>query len=306
MGWSRRSVLDLTFRATPLLGLPASLLISGPATAALLAPEAAAPLPATMRTRLVCIGGTITEILYALGAESSIVGIDSTSNYPPQALKDKANIGYMRQVSPEGVLSLNPSLVLVMRDSGPASALSQIAHSPVPMIYVDATPTAEAVIGRVRFLGQLLDLTAQSNKLAAKIQLGFTQLAALRAQQKNTPKVMFVLTATGNQAMIGGAGTAADSIIKLAGGQNAAANAHGYVMAGAESIISMAPDVILTMQHGGAPLPDHLLKMPGFINTPAGINNASIAMDGELLLGFGPRTPEAGLDLARHLQALVA
>lgn len=306
MGWSRRNILDLTLRAAPILGLPASLLAIEPAKATLLTPETSTTLPASMRTRLVCIGGTITEILYALGADSSIVGIDSTSNYPPQALKEKANIGYMRQVSPEGVLSLNPSLVLVMRDSGPASALNQIAQAPVPMIYVDATSTAEAVVGRVLFLGQLMGLKAQSDRFAEKIKQDFTQLAAFRAQRKNTPKVMFVLTAMGNQAMVGGAGTAADSIIKLAGGQNAAANTRGYVMTGAESIISMAPDVILTMQHGGAPLPDNLLKMPGFINTPAGAKNASIAMDGELLLGFGPRTPEAGLSLARHLQALAA
>lgn len=306
MGWSRRGVMGLTLKGMPLIGLPTSFLISKRAKAALLTPDIPVPLPADMQRRLVCIGGTITETLYALGAESSIIGVDSTSNYPPQALKEKANIGYMRQLSPEGVLSLNPSLVLVMRDAGPASALDQIANSPVPMIYIDATPTAKAVVERVEFLGKLLDLKQQSNSLTKKIQSGFTQLAALRAQRKNTPKVMFVLTAAGNQAMISGTGTAADSIITLAGGQNAATSTHGYIMVGAESIVSMAPDVILTMQHGGAPLPDNLLKMPGFVNTPAGQKNASIAMDGELLLGFGPRTPDAGLALARHLQALAA
>lgn len=306
MGWSRRGALSLVLKGTPLIGLPASLLVPGAAEATLLTPDTSAPLPADMRSRLVCIGGTITEILYALGAGGSIIGVDSTSNYPPQALKDKANIGYMRQISPEGVLSLNPSLVLVMHDAGPASALNQIAHSPVPIIYVDATPTAKAVVGRVTFLGNLLDLTEQSNKLSATIQDGFTQLATFRAQLKKSPKVMFVLMAAGNQAMIGGAGTAADSIITLAGGQNAAANTHGYGMVGAESIISMAPDVILTMQHGGAPLPENLLKTPGFIKTPAGAKNASVSMDGELLLGFGPRTPDAGLILARHLQALAS
>lgn len=306
MRWSRRDALGLAGRAVPMMFLPISLLACARAQAALLQPDVPTPLPPKMCRRLVCIGGTITEILYDLGAGASIVGVDSTSLYPPQALKEKADIGYMRQVSPEGVLSLNPSLVLVMRDSGPASALDQIAHSPVPMIYVDATPSAEAVIGRVVFLGKLLDLTGQSDKLVERIQEGFNRLATLRAQRKTTPRVMFVLMASGSQAMIGGAGTAADSIIALAGGQNAAASVHGYVMAGAESIINMAPDVILTMQHAGMPLPQTLLKMPGFINTPASRRHAAITMDGELLLGFGPRTPDAGLILARHLQALAA
>ena len=298
MSWSRRNVLSLTVMGAPLLGLSPF----RSAKAALLQPAASLPLPEEMKRRVICIGGTITEILYALGASSSIIGVDSTSNYPPEALKEKANIGYMRQVSPEGVLSLSPSLILVMRDAGPPAALDQIAQSPVPMIYVDATPTAEAVVSRVVFLGRLFNLKTESEILTEKIQQGFNQLALLRAKQKNSLKVMFVLMAAGNQAMIGGKGTAADSIISLAGGENAAADMHGYTMVGAESIMSMAPDFILTMQHAGVPLPRNLLQMPGFANTPAGKRNAAIAMDGELLLGFGPRTPDAALILAHSLQ----
>ena len=59
--------------------------------------------------RIVSIGGAVTEILYALGADKKIVGVDSTSLYPPRAMKDKPNVGYMRQLSAEGVLGLRPS-----------------------------------------------------------------------------------------------------------------------------------------------------------------------------------------------------
>ncbi len=57
-------------------------------------------------SRIVSIGGAITEILYALGFEDRIAGVDATSLYPPSALRDKPNVGYMRQLSPEGVLGL--------------------------------------------------------------------------------------------------------------------------------------------------------------------------------------------------------
>ncbi len=68
-------------------------------------------------SRIVSIGGAITEILYALGFEDRVAGVDATSLYPAAALRDKPNVGYMRQLSPEGVLGLNPSLVLAAQGS---------------------------------------------------------------------------------------------------------------------------------------------------------------------------------------------
>ncbi len=69
--------------------------------------------------RIVSIGGAVTEILYALGAEDRIVAVDTTSLYPPKAMADKPNVGYMRQLLAEGVLGLNPQLVLAIAGSGP-------------------------------------------------------------------------------------------------------------------------------------------------------------------------------------------
>ena len=62
------------------------------------------PIEVTDASRIVSIGGAVTEILYALGLDKNIVAIDTTSLYPPQALQEKPNVGYMRQLSPEGVL----------------------------------------------------------------------------------------------------------------------------------------------------------------------------------------------------------
>ncbi len=80
--------------------------------------------PAYDTSRIVSIGGAITEILYALGLEQRIVAVDSTSFYPPQALREKPNVGYMRQLSPEGVLGLNPSLILATEGAGPKETVA--------------------------------------------------------------------------------------------------------------------------------------------------------------------------------------
>src|SRR5262245_3953947 len=49
-------------------------------------------------SRIVSVGGAVTEILYALGLEQRVIAVDSTSLYPPRALADKRNVGYMRQL----------------------------------------------------------------------------------------------------------------------------------------------------------------------------------------------------------------
>lgn len=72
--------------------------------------------------RIVSIGGSLTEIVYALGAQDQLIARDSTSIYPQEALKLPV-LGYMRALSPEGVLSLAPEGILLVEGSGPPSTL---------------------------------------------------------------------------------------------------------------------------------------------------------------------------------------
>src|SRR5690606_20289178 len=81
--------------------------------------------------RVVAVGGSITEIVYALGEEKRLAGRDSTSVYPPEALQ-LPDVGYMRQLSPEGVLSVSPDAILMLEGSGPPSALDVLGKASVP------------------------------------------------------------------------------------------------------------------------------------------------------------------------------
>ena len=105
--------------------------------------------------RIVSIGGAITEILYALGFEDRLAGVDSTSLYPAAALRDKPNVGYMRQLSAEGVLGLNPSLVLAVQGSGPKETMDVLEAAKVPLVLVpetfsEAGPDRQDQAGRPR------------------------------------------------------------------------------------------------------------------------------------------------------------
>src|SRR5688500_5758387 len=113
--------------------------------------------------RIVSIGGAITEILYALGFEDRIAGVDTTSLYPAQAMREKANVGYMRQLSAEGVLGLNPSLVLAMQGSGPKETIAILDAAKVPLVMVPETFTEQGLIDKIKLVGHAMgaDLRAE-------------------------------------------------------------------------------------------------------------------------------------------------
>lgn len=143
-------------------------------------------------TRIASIGGPITETLYALGRSNEILAVDQTSTWPEQARKEKKDLGYMRAISSEGVLSLRPDLVLAMNDSGPPAAMDQLMASGVPVVFVDATPSPEAIEGRVRFLADIVGARQKGEELCSTIAGQFRQLEAWRSAHVGKPHVLFL------------------------------------------------------------------------------------------------------------------
>ena len=108
----RRAALALTALA---LALPSALsAVTG--SMGLVSPAAAQETQKADTARIVVIGGALTEIVYALGEERRLIARDSTSTYPEAAMS-LPDVGYMRALSPEGVLGVDPSACLVFEDA---------------------------------------------------------------------------------------------------------------------------------------------------------------------------------------------
>lgn len=252
--------------------------------------------------RIVSVGGAVTEILYALGLEDRIVGVDSTSLYPSNALSTKANVGYMRQLSPEGVLGLAPDLILAIEGSGPASTLDVLRQAKVPLKIVPDRYTEDGLINKIKFIAREMKVEARGECLAAAAAADLAAIKELRSHIGHKARVMFVMSLLDGRAMAAGRNTAADEIIALAGGTNAIDGYDGYKTISEEAIIAAKPGVILAMQRGKDSLnADAVFSTPAFKLTPASASKSFIAMDGLYLLGFGPRTAAAAHDLASDL-----
>ncbi|WP_244406250.1 heme/hemin ABC transporter substrate-binding protein [Methylocella silvestris] len=249
-------------------------------------------------SRIVALGGSITEILYALGAQDRIVGVDSTSLAPPSALQEKPSVGYVRAISAEGVLSLKPTLVLAIEGAGPPAALELIRAAGAPLEIVPDAPTPEGIRRKIEILGETVGAKDAAAKLNREVGAGFAALEGLRARITKPVRALFVLSFANGRTLVGGRNTSAASMLALAGAVNAAEDVDGYKPMTDEAIASAAPDFVLMMKNG-----DHhvdaetVFASPAFALTPAARTRALLALDGLFLLGFGPRTPDAAREL---------
>ena len=269
---------------------------------------ATAPAPASENlavfadaTRIAAIGGSITEIVYALGEEGHLVARDSTSRYPAAAMA-LPDVGYMRQLSAEGVLSVNPSGILALQGSGPKEAVDVLKKASIPFIEVPEHFSHEGILEKVRIVGKALGVDAKAEALAKELDAKLTAAEKQTALIKERKRILFVLSIQGGKILAAGSETAADGMVKLAGGVNAVEGFSGYKQMSDEAIITARPDVILMMSNAGPPVSDdELFGNPSVASTPAGVARKLIRIDGGYLLGFGPRTADAIHDLAVSL-----
>lgn len=275
----------------PVLGLALGLAL---ALALALALGLASAATAQDAAKVITLGGSVTEIAVALGAEDRIIARDTTSTWPDsvQVLPD---VGYIRALSPENVLALDPGLIIAEGDAGPPQAVEVLQAAGIPFVLVPEATDPSGILAKITAVAKALDLEAEGRVLGAAVQ-GRLDTALARAAAVSAPKrVLFVLSLQGGGVLAGGEGTEADAIIRLAGAVNAATGFAGYKPMTDEAILAAAPDAILMMDRAGdlAVADADVRAHPALGQTPAARAAMIIRMDGMLLLGFGPRTPEA-------------
>ena len=252
-------------------------------------------------SRIVSVGGAVTEIVYALGAGDKLVARDQTSTYPEQA-RELVDVGYMRRLSPEGVLSVNPTGILMSEGSGPPETLEVLKKASVPFVMVPEAFTGEGVIAKIDAVGKALGLEDKAKELAANVSRDLEAAEKISADQNPRKRVLFIMSAQEGRIMASGTGTGANGIITLAGGVNAIDSYQGYKQLTDEAVEKAAPDLILTMNIGKDSVQkEDLLKNPALANSPAGRSGNIVQMDSLYLLGFGPRTGAASRELSEKL-----
>ncbi len=248
-GFARPGAADMTAKA---IAAPAHLgrrgwLAGGVGAAALLAgwPRSALANPGTRPARLITVGGSLTEAVFALGAEAHLVGTDTTSLYPPAA-QQTPKVGYMRQLSAEGLLALRPDVVLALAGSGPPLVLTQIRSAGVRVELIERRHEWDDVQRTVLAAGRATGREAAAQDLLRQLEQRWIAVRArIQAHAGARPRVLFIM-AHGASPLVAGRQTAAHAMLTLAGAHNVITGFNGFRPLTAESMAAAAPDAIVT------------------------------------------------------------
>ncbi|AXF78416.1 hemin ABC transporter substrate-binding protein [Erwinia tracheiphila] len=251
--------------------------------------------------RVVSVGGDITEIIYALDAQQSLVARDSTSLHPAVVTK-LPDVGYMRQLNAEGILAMKPTLVIASVLAKPSVVLKQVEQANVKVVTVTGEPSLNAIQQKITTIASALHRETQGEALVAKIN---SQLKGV-AGKPLPVKVLYILNHSGMKAMAAGTQTAADGAIHSAGLQNAMGNIPHYQTLTQEGIVASAPQLVVIGESGLKSMggEEKIWQLPGLALTPAGKNHSLLVVDEMSLLGFGLQTPRAIAKLRKAAEAL--
>lgn len=244
---------------------------------------------ATDSLRIVSVNGTVSEVLAALGMAEQIVGTDVTSTYP-ESLQNKPKVGHNRNLSLEGILSLEPDMLVGTPSDIKPEAIKQLSQAGIAIKLFEQDYTPDGTKQLMREIADSLGKTEQGDAIVQKLDEELRDVSAY-AGATPKPRVLFIYARGAGTMMVGGTGTPIDEMITLAGGENVAKDLQEYKPLTPEALVKYNPDVILLFDTGMSSLGnmDGVLTVKGVSETNAGKNKKIVEMDGQLLSGFGPR-----------------
>jgi iron complex transport system substrate-binding protein len=250
--------------------------------------------------RIISTDAGVTDVLLALDAGAQLIAVDVTSVVPSEF--SVAKIGYHRTLSAEGLISLNPSIIIGSEHMGPPEVIDFIKSSSVKLVQLPAAKDAAQLKQNIDAIGKLIDKTAIADDLLSRVD---TAAATLAAQQlASATRVAFILLMDGRSLRLAGTDTVGDNIIKLMGGTNVAEQ-KAYQAISPEGLINLAPEVIIVAGRGQSDTlaADLLLQHPLLELTPAAKHSNISQLSGRsIIAGISIAALESVALLAKELQ----
>lgn len=232
--------------------------------------------------RIISADSGSTELVVAFGLQKQLIAIDVTSTQPDTD-KPLPSVGYHRNLSAEGILSMKPDLLIGSTQMGPDHVIKQLHQSPVQLIQLPVANTTEQLNTNIRTLAQQLNLPQQGDAL---IQQNERLLSQLQAQSLSHEKAVFLLNMDSKLRMAG-AKTGGGALISLTGAQNLA-DYDNYRSVSAEALVALQPSLILvSTRDDTAGIESFLQANPLLLHTPAGQQGKIIAVDGRTIVSGG-------------------
>ncbi|QDF66168.1 hemin ABC transporter substrate-binding protein [Shewanella sp. SNU WT4] len=253
--------------------------------------------------KVVAAGAGVTELILALDAGSQLVAIDASSQAPADL--SLTTLGYHRALSAEGILALQPSVLIGTAEMGPKTTIDRVRAARVNVVQLPIPTNYLSLLSNIDALGRLLSSETQAQQLKIKLDRDFALLQQKQQQvAPAAPKVLFMLMMPERPARVGGKGSAGDVIINLAGGKNAA-DFEGYKSVSQEGILALDADVIIVSVRDETPMDAKQLllqQMPLLQHAKAVLQGSVYPINSHALIGgLGISSLQAANELAEQL-----
>lgn len=254
----------------------------------------------TDTSRIVSLNGDITEVIFALGAGTNVVGVDVTTTYPAEAAalnEQGQTVGFAQQLTAEAVLRFEPTLVIGDQQVAPAEAIEQLRAAGVPVVILETQTTLEGVATKISQIAEILGLADEGQSLADVVMAEVAAATALVEGDDSDPRVAYIYVRGPQVIFLFGAGMPTQAMIEGAGAIDAGmeSGVFGPAPLTPEALVAAAPDVIVLPEAGLAALGgiDALKAIPGIAETPAAQNDAFLVYDEAYFFNLGPRAGQA-------------
>jgi iron complex transport system substrate-binding protein len=247
--------------------------------------------------RIVSLVPSVTEILYALGAEHLLVGVTDFCDFPPEARR-RPKVGGMVAPSLEAIIALRPDLVIATNEGTREDTFTQLSRVGVPVYLVAAHHVAD-VTSLMRRLGELTGREAAAGPLVAGLEqrIEAVKKAVLPLAR---PRVLYVLWP--EPLIVPGRGAIVTELIQLAGGQSLTADdPDAWPRYSLEAAVAKSPEVILLANHGAGTGAVAVDKWKRLTSLPAVKSGRLLSVNGDLLHRYGPRFVDGLEQLARAI-----
>lgn len=250
----------------------------------------------TKDMRIVCLSKHLTEMVFALGKGHDLVGIDLSSTYPDSAKLIKT-VGYHMALNPEGIIAMNPDLVIHSNDIGPSNVLPQITKAGLNIKAFGGANTIDSAKLLLKELGKFFGEEKKADSIVKSMEAGIARAAdTLKALNiKDSLRVMIIHFGlrNNNYFVMSGRNRVGDKMIRLAGCSPATYDGKGAREMSAEAVALANPDIIIATDFGYdrmGSMDKFISSVPGVSLTNAGKNKRIVRFEEHDLVYFGPRT----------------
>ena len=248
--------------------------------------------------RIVCLSKHLTEMVFALGKGHDLVAVDLSSTYPDSA-KLLKTVGYHRALNPEGIIAMNPDLVIHSNDIGPENVLPQITKAGLNIKVFGKVNTIDSAELLLKELGKYFGVESKADSVVNKMQsdIDAAEKSVSNIHFTDTPSVMVIHFGRANNIyfVMSGRNGVPDKLIEMAGGKVAKYNGKGARQISAEAVATANPDIIIATDYGYDQMGNmekFISDVPGVSLTNAGKNKKIYRFEEHDLIYFGPRTGE--------------